>query len=306
MDNNYYLGADDILYYAAPLGIDSWSVSKFKTGISYQRLGISARLNLLASISSRWSLALSPRISLYNTSQTLYNLSGREKLRPASSSSLHFGYGGAIQLGYQLSSRLSIGLSSSITALTGSALDGLPSHGHKANFIWENSLRLCFSFGSTSRPSSALTPSSYRPILISAPSSSAEIETPAPPQPQSLSELSVKSPLPECQFIYFEFDKWNLRTEEITKLKDILEALLRDEDLTLVLEGWCDRYGSDEVCELISRLRAESVKNWFVDNGISPDRIQAEGKGRDTREQVGSLVRRVKVEAQLIIHKDQE
>lgn len=298
IENNYYLGADDILYYAAPLGMDSWSVAEFKTGTNYQRFGISARVNLLGFVRSRWTLALSPRISLCHTSTKFYSLSGSTLLRPAGKGSLHFGYGGAVQLGYQISPRFHIGLSSGITSLTGNALDGIPSHGHKANLIWENSLRLCISLSSGKRTSAVRAPqySTTHAPAIKLPSPSEKIEKPAVPQSESLSELPVRNPLPECRSVYFEFDKWRLRAEESGKLHDILEAMLSDGNLTLTLEGWCDRYGSDEACEAISALRAESVKKWFVKQGVSPDRITAVGKGRDTRERVNALARRVKAE----------
>lgn len=306
IDNNYYLGADDILYYSAPLGMDSWSVADLKTRMDYQRLGISASVNLLGFIPSRWNLSLSPRISFYHTSPAICSLEGNNVLRPAGKGGFHFGYGGAILLGCQISSLFHIGLSSGITALTGNALDGIPAHGHKANLIWENSIRLCINLSSKKRKTAAPASQYSSPMTIPLPAPSAEISVSsadmavsAPQQSLSLSQRPGEHHIPECQFVYFEFDKSDLRESESAKLDGILEAMLSDADLILDLEGWSDFHGSDELCEAISRRRAESVKQWFVGKGIAAERIEAEGKGRDNQQKNGSLARRVKVEARL-------
>lgn len=308
--NNYYLGADDVLYYSAPLGIKSWSVADFKTRVSYRTIGLGLNFNLLSLVpscrQSRWNLALSPRMALYNTSQALLSLSEQEILRPEENENLHFGYGVSLKIGYQISKSVHLGLNSSFSALTGKGLDGIPDHGHKANLIWENTLRLTFDLfrNNSDSPSadsgyfyeqSPAAPNTVRAVYL--PAKEDYSIAPAPLQAAAnLAELAPRQTLPETEYIYFEFDKWNLEPAQCDKLQNILEALLSDEKLQLSLEGWSDRIGSDEVCDLISGLRAESVKEWFVGKGLSPDRIIAEGKGRDKTETVNSLARRVKVE----------
>ena len=101
--------------------------------------------------------------------------------------------------------------------------------------------------------------------------------------------------------MHFAFDKWDLSATESRKLLEILDALRADSTLKLSLEGWCDRYGSDQVNLTISRLRAESVKKWFTSRGIDPARIEATGKGKDTLESNCANARRVEVQLQRVL-----
>lgn len=56
-------------------------------------------------------------------------------------------------------------------------------------------------------------------------------------------------------------------------------VLTRDQSLQLVIEGHTDGLGPAEVNLDLSQRRAEAVLNYFVDNGIAPERLTAIGKG---------------------------
>lgn len=56
-------------------------------------------------------------------------------------------------------------------------------------------------------------------------------------------------------------------------------VLTRDQSLQLVIEGHTDSVGPDDVNLELSQRRAEAVLNYFVQNGISEDRLTAIGKG---------------------------
>lgn len=56
-------------------------------------------------------------------------------------------------------------------------------------------------------------------------------------------------------------------------------VLTRDQSLQLVIEGHTDGIGPDDVNLDLSQRRAEAVLNYFVDNGIAPERLTAIGKG---------------------------
>ncbi len=51
-------------------------------------------------------------------------------------------------------------------------------------------------------------------------------------------------------------------------------------NLFVEISGFTDNVGKDEYNLKLSQQRAESVKNWLVDNGISPDRVVAKGYGK--------------------------
>ena len=61
------------------------------------------------------------------------------------STNWHLGYGADLQVGYQLTSCLKLGIYSGLTRLTGERMDGMPEHLHKNNFVWESGVRLGFS-----------------------------------------------------------------------------------------------------------------------------------------------------------------
>ena len=58
------------------------------------------------------------------------------------STNWHLGYGADLQVGYQLTSCLKLGIYSGLTRLTGERMDGMPEHLHKNNFVWESGVRL--------------------------------------------------------------------------------------------------------------------------------------------------------------------
>lgn len=323
LDSNYYLASDGRLYYASVLGMPSWSVKDFKSSVSYGRLGLNAYFNLLAlspkTSGRRWSLEAGPRIAAYGTKSSLVPLAGGEALPVGSESSLHFGYGGSLKAAYRLSDNFRLGLSSTLTSLTGKDFDGIPGHGHKSKLIWENSLNLSYDIVPGARKGRKGSADSIygtlellQPMVAAAgslagssrairPESCCEIVLPALPKAVSLEGFAPRTPLPESRSVHFAFDKWDLSATESRKLLEILDALRADSTLKLSLEGWCDRYGSDQVNLTISRLRAESVKKWFTSRGIDPARIEATGKGKDTLESNCANARRVEVQLQRVL-----
>ena len=308
IESNGYLASDGRLYYATLLGQECWSVKDFKSSVSYLNLGLSANFNLLSGLKqSRWRLELSPRIAAYSTKAALKPFSGGVAL-PVSQNkgNLHFGYGVALKASYRVSERISLGFRSSITSLTGKGFDGIPDHAHKTNFIWDNSLQFSYEFASRkSRKAShiadlesgqAQTAQAKRPGADAIYHKTCfNLTKPALPKAATIAGMEPRSPMPEGRSVYFDFDKWTLNVTQKKNLLEILEALKSDSSLRVSLEGWCDRYGSDEGNMIISRLRAESVKSWLVSQGIDSDRIEISGKGSDKTESNCAKARRVEV-----------
>ena len=323
IDSNYYLAADGKLYYASLLGMQSWSVKDFKSSVSYGHFGISANFNLLSLVQktalSRWSLELSPRIAAYGTQEKMLPLSGGDAFMASDKITPHFAYGAALKASYRISRLFRLGLSSSFTSLTGRGLDGIPDHGHKSNFIWENSLQLSCDIIPGSRKGKGAYEghssgyydrelhrlASLIPVLTKTSihsETSFTLASPELPKAAALATFAPREPLADSQSVHFAFDKWNLTAAESRKLLEILDSLRADANLRLSLEGWCDRYGSDEVNLTISRLRAESVKKWFTDRGIEADRIELVGKGSDKLESNNAKARRVDVQLHRVLN----
>lgn len=75
------------------------------------------------------------------------------------------------------------------------------------------------------------------------------------------------------QPIYFDFDKYNIKTSEYGKLKAIAEYLKNNPAVSILIEGHCDERGTDEYNLVLGEKRALSTRNFLVALGISPKRL---------------------------------
>lgn len=84
-----------------------------------------------------------------------------------------------------------------------------------------------------------------------------------------------------CAFddIRFDFDKATIRPESVQYLDKFVTILNKFPSLHLSIIGHTDSTGDDHYNMLLSRRRAESVANYFIKNGISPDRLRCYGHG---------------------------
>ena len=81
--------------------------------------------------------------------------------------------------------------------------------------------------------------------------------------------------------VLFEFDKANLKAGSARSLTNITEFLRENPQRQITIEGYTDNVGSDAYNLELSRRRAEAVRDFFVQNGISGDRITARGLGEE-------------------------
>jgi len=83
--------------------------------------------------------------------------------------------------------------------------------------------------------------------------------------------------VPEKKFdnenIYFAFDSSELSDQARLVLNNNAEFLRQHSSLTVTVEGHCDERGSEKYNYALGRRRAESVKKFLLDQGISTDRL---------------------------------
>lgn len=103
--------------------------------------------------------------------------------------------------------------------------------------------------------------------------------------------------------IYFSPNDLNTTKESETVLKRLLKLMEQNPKVEIILEGHTNGiYPSTDVDFQLSLQRADDIKNFLVNNGISPDRIQTKGLGStqeiyeapETEEQEGAN-RRVEI-----------
>ena len=292
VERKYWLGSDGVLYKAGVLGMNSWEYADLKSHVRMGWYGARVNVHLLGlfhqTANSRWDLAVSPHIYAVTTKADIQTIADDAKVMKGSTN-WHLGYGADLQVGYQLTSCLKLGIYSGLTRLTGERMDGMPEHLHKNNFVWESGVRLGINL-SKKKNKVAETPSVpqqevlQQEVLQQEPTSSEEVnlkETVDKAETKVVEQDIKESAKVTFPVIYFTFNSIDIQQNEETKLNDILKTLKENPNMKVTVTGWCDTKGSVAVNKRISRQRAEAVKTWLAKNGIEANRITAIGNGSD-------------------------
>lgn len=303
IERNYWLGSDGVLYKAGVLGMDSWEYANLKSHVRMGRYGARVNVHLLGlfhkTANSRWDLAVSPHIYAVTTKADIQTIADDAKVMKGSTN-WHLGYGADLQVGYQLTSCLKLGIYSGLTRLTGERMDAMPEHLHKNNFVWESGIRLGISFAKAKKKNVAVETTPIKELEV--PTKELEVPTTEPeaqqqvisPKQSTLQQETaekaatrvgeqevVEQPKATFPVVYFAFNSIGIKQSELSKLNGILRTLKENPNMKVTVTGWCDTKGSVAVNKRISRQRAEAVKTWLVKNGIEASRITAIGNGSD-------------------------
>ncbi len=321
VDNHLWLGADGIRYNVPVLDMDGWHYSDLHSQVFTQHYGVQLNINLLGCFpttrDSRWTLELSPLLAavLTKAEVTAAKIEESSSL-PSQGVSLtangerltaHLGTGGNIQVSYQASKHIHVGLYSGITYLMGKSFDGMPDCPHRANYIWESGVRLACTFGasetrtkshgeapSQTNGQNALVNEPLSPTVAPAvPVDTTSIASPTASE-ASGSEFSVQR---SAHSIYFTFNSTRIRYSQLSTVEAIRDTMLADPTLHIVVEGYCDAEGTTDANTNISTFRAQAVKDCLVSWGISPERITVIGKGTDTQAPTPDHARRADIKA---------
>jgi OmpA-OmpF porin, OOP family len=82
--------------------------------------------------------------------------------------------------------------------------------------------------------------------------------------------------------IQFKYNDYTLLDESFPELKKLVEVLRYHKTWKVVVGGHTDDIGSDAFNNELSLLRAGSVADYLIDNGIDPTRIKTMGFGKQT------------------------
>ena len=100
-------------------------------------------------------------------------------------------------------------------------------------------------------------------------------EMPAPPREENFVGVAELAP------IHFDFDKADIRKDELDTLTAHLSWLKDHPDALVLIEGHCDERGTDEYNVALGERRAKSVGELLASHGISADRISTTSLGRE-------------------------
>ncbi len=119
------------------------------------------------------------------------------------------------------------------------------------------------------------------------------VETPPPPPPPPVIEEPPPPPPPPppedisgalnalLQPIYFDFDKYELKSEGIATLERIASFMREHSGVRLMAQGNCDERGSSEYNMGLGENRSRAVKNYLSSYGISADRVETTSYGEE-------------------------
>jgi peptidoglycan-associated lipoprotein len=88
--------------------------------------------------------------------------------------------------------------------------------------------------------------------------------------------------------VFFGYDSYSLTTEGKNTLKKQATWLNQNSNVAVTIEGHCDERGTREYNLALGERRANSVKNFLIENGVSPSRINVISYGKEFPEFLGS------------------
>lgn len=81
------------------------------------------------------------------------------------------------------------------------------------------------------------------------------------------------------QNLFFVYAKTEILPESDASLTELYDFLNENQGVRIRITGHTDWVGSDEDNQVLSEGRANAVRDYMIDRGIDPSRIEAEGKG---------------------------
>lgn len=105
------------------------------------------------------------------------------------------------------------------------------------------------------------------------------------------SNNSIEGAIIELPYIYYDFNSSYLRKEVKKKLDIVVEFMTKHPSIRIELRSHSDSRGSAIYNLNLSQKRAESVVKYIIEQGIAPDRLEANGYGEtEVRNQCINLV----------------
>ncbi|MGB1247709.1 MAG: OmpA family protein [Chitinophagales bacterium] len=79
--------------------------------------------------------------------------------------------------------------------------------------------------------------------------------------------------------VLFETGKSTLKASSKTELEELYEYMSLKPDLKIEIGGHTDNVGEEEANLILSQARADAVRDYLIEKGISADRVVAKGYG---------------------------
>ena len=213
---------------------------------------------------SRWSFLVSPAVYGVDSKATVKTTESENTVLKGDGQ-MHFGVGGDLGVGYQVSPRVNLRLYTGMTYLTGKGIDAMPQTEHKTNYTWDTGVKVTFALGRScknkkQKPAEVVTVTS-QPTEVAQPEQPAVREEVALPkteakvEPTPAKEAVNQQPAIKVVYetaIYFSRNQCEYIEESENKTTvELLKALAEHPDTQITLIGWADKTGTEARNETI-------------------------------------------------------
>lgn len=297
-------------YYAPLAGAKNYRYGDIFSSVNLYELGLHLNIDFVKMFrpETRWSFLVLPAVYGVASKATVKTTDGENTVLKGDGQ-MHFGVGGDLGVGYQVSPRVNLRLYTGMTYLTGKGIDAMPQTEHKTNYTWDTGVKVTFALGRScknkkQKPAEVVTVTS-QPTEVTQPEQPAVREEVALPkteakvEPTPAKEAVNQQPAIKVVYetaIYFSRNQCEYIEESENKTTvELLKALAEHPDTQITLIGWADKTGTEARNETISARRAETVKRYLINKGIAAERIFCIGKGADTQAVNDNKARRAEI-----------
>lgn len=100
-------------------------------------------------------------------------------------------------------------------------------------------------------------------------------------KPEPVVEKATAPDISDLGKVFFAYDSHNLSPEAKLALKVGAEWMKENADLKVTIEGHCDERGSDEYNMALGERRAQTVREYLANLGVSKGRLNAISYGEE-------------------------
>jgi peptidoglycan-associated lipoprotein len=119
------------------------------------------------------------------------------------------------------------------------------------------------------------------PLPFHNPAGDAPLRAPSAMEAMSRGIAAVTPPGAALQDVYYEFDSIDLATDAQAILKQNADWLKNNPKSRVEVEGHCDDLGSNEYNLALGAKRAQSAKEFLVNQGVAPERLVTISYGKE-------------------------